>query len=78
MKFDASQLSAIKQSLLDIGIKVGVFAALVVLNYISAGLTNGSINLPPLLLGVLSLLVSQADSFFIDYAGKHNVPVPQQ
>ena len=75
---NATQLSAFKLALLDIAIKVGVFAALLVLNFITSALTNGSVQLPytPITLPALTLVISQLDSYFVDYAKKENVPVP--
>ena len=80
MKLKAFDMSSFGQSLLDIGIKVGVFAVLLLLNFISAALTNGTFQLPypAIVLPILTLLVSQLDSFMVDYANKNNVPVPQE
>lgn len=78
MKFDATQLSAFEAAALDILVKVLVFAILLVLNVVSKALTTLSLPDPAITLPLATLLVSQFDSYFIDYAKKENVPVPQQ
>jgi len=79
-KIPAYNWSALKQSLLDIAIKAGVFLGLLVLDSLSAALTNGSIQLPyaTVTLPSLTLIVSQLDSYFVAWAEKDNVPVPNQ
>ncbi len=78
MKLQAVNLNPLQQSLLDIAIKAGVFLVLLLLNFISAALSNGTFQLPDavLTLPILTLLVSQLDSYFVQYANKENVPVP--
>ena len=78
MKLKAFDYSALGQSLLDIAIKGGVFVALLLLNYVSAGLSGGTWQLPypAVTLPVLTILVSQLDSYFVAWAEKDNVPVP--
>jgi hypothetical protein len=58
--------------LLDILIKAGVAAGLLLLNWLSAALSNGTIQLPyaALTLPVLTLLISQLDSYFINWQSK--------
>ena len=75
---DASSLSKLKQALLSFGIRVFVFAALLGLDYISAGLSNGSVQLPDpaLLLPVLTLIISEADTWLVNWSKANNVPVP--
>jgi hypothetical protein len=77
-KIPAYNLTALGQSLLDILIKAGVFAGLLVVNFLSAGLTNGTFQLPyaAITLPVLTLLLSQCDSYFVAWAEKDNIPVP--
>lgn len=77
-KIPAFNYSALEQSLLDIAIKIGVFAGLLVLNVISSALSNGSIELPyaAFTLPVLTLILSQLDSTFVAWSQKENVPVP--
>ena len=74
----AYNLSSFKQALLDIAIKAGVFLVLLVLDFVSAGLTNGKFQIPDpvVMLPILTLLVSQLDSYFVAYAKKENIPVP--
>lgn len=78
MKLPAYNYSALGQSLLDIAIKAAVFAALLLINFVSAALTNGSLQLPyaAVTLPVLTLIISQLDSYFVAWAEKDNVPVP--
>lgn len=78
-KLKAYNLGSLGASLLDIGIKVGVFAVLLLINFVTTALTNGTITLPypAILLPVMTLIISQLDSFVVDYAKKENVPVPQ-
>ena len=77
-KLPAYNFSALGQVFLDIGVKVLVGAVLLALDYITTALTNGTITLPDpaITLPVLTLVVSQLDSFVIDYAKKENIPVP--
>jgi hypothetical protein len=79
-KIQAYNWSALGQSLLDIGIKAGVFAVLLLLNFVSAALSGGSFQLPypAITLPVATLVVSQLDSKFVAWAQKDNIPVPQQ
>lgn len=71
----AFQLSSFKQSLLDIAIKVGATAVVALLNAIVTAATNGSLQLPDAALAVpvLGLVVSQLDSYFVQWTG----PQPQ-
>lgn len=80
MKLQAVNYSSFKQSLLDIGIKAAVFVILSLLDFVSAGLSNGSFQLPSpqITLPILTLLVSQLDSYFVNYANANNVPVPTE
>ena len=77
-KLKAYDFGPIKLALLDVAIKAGVFAVLLILNLISAALSNGSIQLPypAVLLPLLTLLVSQLDAKFVDYAQTYDVPLP--
>jgi hypothetical protein len=77
-KIPAYNLTAFGQSLLDILIKAGVFAGLLLINFLTTALTNGVIQLPytAITLPVLTLLLSQCDSYFVAWAEKDNVPVP--
>ena len=78
MKLKAYNFSPIGQALLDIGVKVLVGAVLLLLDYVTTALSNGSITLPDpaITLPVLTLVISQLDSYVIDYAKKENIPVP--
>jgi hypothetical protein len=69
------------QSLFDIVIKVGAYALVMLLNFVIAGLSNGSIQLPGGAVGVmiastLALILSQLDSKFVNWSVAHNLPVP--
>lgn len=77
-KLKAYNFTPIAQSLLDIAIKAGVFVALLLINYISAALSNGTVQLPyPVAtLPLATLIVSQLDSYFVAYAKKENVAIP--
>ena len=77
-KLQAVNLSPVAQSLLDIGIKVGVGAVILLLDYVTTALSNGSVTLPypQLSIPLLTLLVSQLDSFVVEYAKKEDIPVP--
>ena len=74
---NATQFSAIKLAILDIAIKVGVFAALLVLDIASKALANFDLPAPAITLPLATLLISQLDAYFVDYAKKENVPLPQ-
>jgi hypothetical protein len=78
MKLKAYNFTPIGQALLDIGVKVLVGAVLLLLDYVTTALSNGSITLPDpaITLPVLTLVISQLDSYVIDYAKKENIPVP--
>jgi hypothetical protein len=71
MKLNVTDWSKLGQSLLDL-IKAGVAAGLLLLNWLSAALSNGTIQLPyaALTLPVLTLLISQLDSYFINWQSK--------
>jgi len=77
-KLPAYNFSALGQSLLDIGVKVLVGAVLLLLDYVTTALSNGSITLPDpaITLPVLTLVISQLDSYVIDYTKKQDIPVP--
>ena len=77
-KLQAVNLSPVAQSLLDIGIKVGVGAVILLLDYVTTALSNGSVTLPypQLSIPLLTLLVSQLDSFVVEYAKKEDISVP--
>jgi len=77
-KLNVSSWSPFEQSLLDIAIKTGVFAVLLVLNFITAGLSGGTIQLPypAASLPIATLILSQLDSKFIQWAKEENVPLP--
>lgn len=70
-KLKGYSYSALGQSILDIAIKVGATAVITLLNGIVAATTNGSIQLPypALLTPLLGLLVSQLDSYFVQWTG---------
>lgn len=75
IKINASQLSSFEQGLLDIFIKTGVGAVLFILNFASAILTNGSVTIPAnfggaVTLSILTVLVSQLDSYIVDWSAK--------
>jgi hypothetical protein len=78
MKLKAYNYSALGLSLLDIGIKVCVGAVILLINFVTTALSNGTITLPDpvITLPVLTLLLSQFDSFVVDYAKKENIPTP--
>jgi hypothetical protein len=73
---DASSLTAFEQSLLDIGIKVGVFAALLILSDLGNVLSSGAFVLPypTISLPLATLVISQLDSLVINYASKNDIP----
>ena len=77
-KLKAYDFGPVKLALLDVAIKVGVFAGLLILNLLSAALSNGSIQLPypAILLPLLTILVSQLDAKFVQYAQDNDVPLP--
>jgi hypothetical protein len=66
---DASNLSKLGQALLSLGIRVAVIAAVAVVNYLIAGLSNGTITLPDPALTVpaLGLVLSEADSWLVTW-----------
>jgi hypothetical protein len=78
MKLKAYNYSALGLSLLDIGIKVCVGAVILLIDFVTTALSNGTITLPDpvITLPVLTLLLSQFDSFVVDYAKKENIPTP--
>jgi len=78
MKLQAVNLSPVQQSLLDIAIKAGVFLGLLLLDFISSALSNGTIKLPDpaITLPILTILVSQLDSYFVKYANDNQIPLP--
>jgi hypothetical protein len=78
MKLKAYDFTPVGQSLLDIGVKVLVGAVLLLLDYVTTALSNGSITLPDpaITLPVLTLVISQLDSYVIDYTKKQDIPVP--
>ena len=78
MKLPAYNYSAFGQALLDIAIKAGVYGVLLLVNSVSAALSNGSFQLPyaAATLPIATLVLSQLDSKFVAWAQKDNVPVP--
>jgi hypothetical protein len=58
-----------QQALLSLGIRLGVIAAVAVLNFISAGLTNGTLQLPipAILVPVIGLIISEADTWLVNW-----------
>lgn len=75
-KIKAFALTPLMQSVLDVAIKAGVAIAVLLLNALSAALSNGTISIPlnfggTLTLGVITLIVSQLDSKFIAWSAQH-------
>lgn len=72
--------SPLKQSVIDFLIKVGVFAGLELCNFVSAAISNGTIQFTgvtgTLIIGIVSLAVSQLDSKFIQWSQTYDVPLP--
>ncbi len=77
-KLPAYNFSALGQALLDIGVKVLVGAVVLLLDYVTTSVTNGTVTLPDpaITLPVLTLILSQLDSLVIAWAKKENAPVP--
>lgn len=69
MKLKAYNFSEAGATLLDIGIKVGAAAAILLLDAISSAVTGGTLQLPypALSVPILTLLVSQLDNYFVQY-----------
>lgn len=69
MIFDASKLSKSGQALLSLGIRVGAIALVAVLDYVSAGLSHGTIQLPVPAFAdtIIGLLVAEADTWAIQW-----------
>ena len=74
----AYQWGTLGRVLLDIGIKVGVGAVLLLLDYITTALSSGTITLPDpaITLPILTILISQLDELVVNYAKKQDIPVP--
>lgn len=64
--------SALSQTLFDILLKVAGVAVVALLNFVATGLSNGSIQLPApaLTTPILGLIVSQLDTFFVEWNNK--------
>lgn len=58
-----------QQALLSFFIRVGVIAAVAVLNFITAGLTNGTLQLPipAVLIPLIGLVLSEADTWLVNW-----------
>lgn len=69
IKINAFILTPFWQGILDILIKAGVALAILVLNYLSAALTNGMLALPypGLTIPAATLLISQLDAYFVHW-----------
>lgn len=77
-KLKAYDLSPWEQSLLDIAIKIGVFAGLIIIDAVTSSLSNGVYQLPDpaLTLPIATLILSQLDSIFIAWSKTYDVPLP--
>lgn len=71
----AYSYSNLGQSLLDLGIKLGAAIIVLALNFISTAVSNGSIQLPnpALTVPVLGLILSQFDSWFVQWTKDNNI-----
>jgi hypothetical protein len=58
-----------QQAFLSFVIRVGVIAAVAVLNFVSAGLTNGNLQLPipAVLVPLIGLVLSEADTWLVNW-----------
>ena len=65
------QMTKTEQALLSFGIRVVVIGAIAILDYLSKSLTSGALQLPDptLTVPVLGLLVSEADTWLVNWEG---------
>lgn len=72
----AYNFSVFGQGLLDIAIKVGVAAVVLLVNALSSAVTNGSLQLPDpaISVPVITILLSQLDSYVVAWQAKENPP----
>ncbi|MFZ0685357.1 MAG: hypothetical protein WAM89_07415 [Terriglobales bacterium] len=71
-------MTKLQQALTSLGIRLAVLCGLVVLNFIISSISGWSVPDPSVTLPVLSLVLSEADTWLVDYAKANNIPVPAQ
>jgi len=71
-------MSKLQQALVSLGIRIAVIAGLAILDFVSVSLTNGTLQLPypAVSITLIGLLVSEADTWLVNYAGTHGIAVP--
>jgi hypothetical protein len=69
-------MTKLEQALVSLGIRLAVLCGLVIVNFIISSISGWGIPDPAITLPVASLILSEADTWLVDYAQANNIPVP--
>jgi hypothetical protein len=69
-------MTKFQQALLSLGIRLAVLCGLVIINFIVSSISGWGVPDPAVTLPVASLILSEADTWLVDYADANNIPVP--